>query len=85
MQDHITKLCRKLLQAEEPTELHPTAEQLRWAIAEKVARIRAEAIDVALKLLHDEKGVHTHAARVTMEADHVHRRHDERSNETSLA
>lgn len=84
MQDRITKLCRKLLRAEDPTEVHPTAEQLRSAIAEQVERIRAEAKDVALKLLH-EQGAHHHAERVTMEADHVHRRQDEPSNEASLA
>lgn len=84
MQDRITKLCRKLLRADEATEVHPTAEQLRSAIAEQVERIRAEAKDVALKLLHD-RGAHLSIERVTMEADHVHRRQDERSNEASLA
>ena len=84
MQDRITNLCRRLLRAEEPTEVHPTAEQLRSAIADQVERIRAEAKDVALKLLR-EKGAHPLAERVTMEADHVHRRQDERSSEASLA
>jgi len=85
MQDHITKLCRKLLRAEEPTEVHPTAEQLRSAIAEKVERIRAEAQDVALKLLREQRAARPRTDRVTMEADHVHRPQNERSNETSLA
>ncbi len=85
MQDRITKLCSKLLNTEEPTDVHPTAEQLRSAIAEKVWSIRAEVQDVALKLLHEGKGPHSQEERVIMEADHVHRRQDERSNEASLA
>lgn len=85
MQDRITKLCSKLLNTEEPTDVQPTAEQLRSAIAEKVQSIRAEAQDVALKLLHEHRESPPEVEPVTMEADHVHRRKDEPSIEASLA
>lgn len=85
MQDRISRLCNKLLNTEDPTDVHPTAEQLRLAIAEKVRSIRSEVQDVALKLLHEGQETYPQDLRVTMEADHVHRRQDERSNEASLA
>lgn len=86
MQDRITRLCRKLLSVKESTDVHPTAEELRAAIAERVERLRAEAQDVALKLLQDRSETHhLDDDRVTMEADHVHRQQDERSSEASLA
>lgn len=85
MQDRISRLCNRLLNAEDPTDVHPTAEQLRLAIAEKVRSIRSEVQDIALKLLHEGNDTYSQDLRVTMEADHVHRRQDERSNEASLA
>lgn len=85
MQDRITNLCKKLLNAEQPADVHPTAEQLRFAIAEKVRSIRAEAQDVALKLLYEHRETLPENEPVTMEADHVHRRENEPSDQTSLA
>ena len=85
MQDRITNLCRKLLKAEEPAEVHPAAEELRSAIAEKVDQIRADAQDVALKLLHEPERTHPQNPRVTMEADHVHRPQDEHPSKTKVA
>jgi len=85
MQDRITRLCRKLLNSKDSTEVHPAGEELRSAIAEKVRNIRAEAQDVALKLLHERRDTYRQNNRVTMEADHVHRQEDEPVNEASLA
>lgn len=51
MPDRITNLCRKLLSTEESAEVHPVAEELRSAITERVGQIRADAQDIALKLL----------------------------------
>lgn len=76
MPDRITNLCKKLLRAEEPAEVHPTAEELRSAIAEKVDQIRADAQDTALKLLHEPERAHCQNQSVIMEADHVHRPQD---------
>jgi hypothetical protein len=85
MQDRITNLCRKLLKAEEPADVHPTAEELRSAISEKVGQIRADAQDVALKLLHEPERAHPESPRVTMEADHDQRPQNKRPTETSVA
>ena len=85
MQDRITNLCRKLLRAKEPGEVHPVAEELRSAIAERVSQIRANAQDVALKLLHEPEKAQPRNQRATMEADHVHRPQDEYSTEASVA
>ena len=48
MQDQITRLCRRLVCSEDPAELRPVARQLRNAIAERMDRIRENAIDVAI-------------------------------------
>ena len=72
MQDRISNLCRRLLRAKEPAEVHPIAEELRSAIAERVSQIRADAQDVALKLLQESERARPHNLCVTMEADHVH-------------
>lgn len=85
MQDRITNLCRKLLRAKEPSEVHPVAEELRSAIAQRVSQIRADAQDIALKLLQERKRSHPHNQSVTMEADHVHRPQDERPTAASVA
>ena len=85
MQDRITNLCKKLLNAQQPTDVAPTAEQLRLAIAEKVRSIRAEAQDVALKLLYEHRETLPQDQPVTFEADHVHRRQHEPSDQISLA
>jgi hypothetical protein len=85
MYDRITNLCRKLLRAEEPAEVHPVAEELRSAIAEKVDQLRADAQDIALKLLHEPEKAHPQTQSVTMEADHVHRPQNERPTKASVA
>ena len=85
MQDRISNLCRKLLRAKEPDEVVPAAQELRSAIAERVSQIRADAQDVALKLLRDPEKAHPRNHRVTMEADHVHRPQDERPTEATVA
>lgn len=85
MQDRITKLCRDLLRADDPATLHPTAQELRFAIAERVEGLRADAQDVALKLLHESEPRRTNSYRVTMEADHVHRPENIPTRESNLA
>ena len=85
MQDRITNLCKKLLKAEDSTDVHPTAEQLRSAISEKVKKIRAEAHDVALRLLRENRDTKSPDDPVTMEDYHDHRQREERFSETSLA
>jgi len=83
MRDRITDLCTTLLKIENPSDIYPTARELRSAISEKIESIRSDA-----RLLELLTFVPPHEDRpetVTMEAHHVHRREHESANEAKLA
>lgn len=46
--DQITKLCTRLVSAQDPAELHPVATQLQRAIHERVDRVRENAVELAI-------------------------------------
>lgn len=48
MLDPITALCDRLVTTEDPKELRPVAAELQSAIRERVARVRENALEVAL-------------------------------------
>jgi len=71
MQDRITDLCTTLLKTENPSDVYPTAFELRSAISEKIESIRADAR--LLEFLTASVALQARPESVTMEADHVHR------------
>lgn len=48
MQDEITRLCFRLIGAEDPNELSPTAIELKQAIRERFDAVRESALEIAL-------------------------------------
>ena len=48
MQDAITKLCRKLVWAEDPEIISPVSERLQKAIHERVERVRETAMEIVM-------------------------------------
>jgi hypothetical protein len=48
MSDRITSLCTRLLETEEPAEIRPVADDLRYAIHEHIDKVRETACEILL-------------------------------------
>lgn len=48
MSDRITSLCTRLLETEEPAEISPVADDLRYAIHEHIDKVRETACEILL-------------------------------------
>src|ERR1700757_3878353 len=48
MSDRITSLCTRLLETEEPAEIRPVADDLRYAIHEHIDKVREMACEILL-------------------------------------
>lgn len=48
MPDEITKLCFRLIRAEDPDELRPAATELKEAIRQRFETVRENALEIAL-------------------------------------